>query len=45
MKAKKAKVEKAEEVVAEKVVCGDCAGSGLKDSNNLCAPCEGHGKV
>lgn len=43
MKAKKDKVVEEVEVVVEKVVCADCAGTGLKDANNLCPSCEGHG--
>lgn len=46
MGAKKKVVEEVEvEAVVEKVLCVDCNGRGLKDQDNLCASCEGHGKV
>lgn len=45
MKGKKKAVEEKVEEVIEKAICADCNGSGLKDQDNLCAPCEGHGKV
>lgn len=48
MKKKAKIVEPVEEVVVEVVVesgaCVDCNGSGLKDQDNLCVSCEGHGK-
>jgi len=42
------KVAKPEVVTKEIIVdntCRDCGGSGLKSPYELCAPCEGHGKI
>lgn len=41
---KKIEVEEVAEVVVSGAPCEDCSGSGLKDANNLCASCKGHGK-
>jgi len=46
MKKTITKEKKESKVEVSRIVdCSDCNGSGLKDPHNLCAPCEGSGKI
>lgn len=39
-------IKKESKVEVSRIVdCSECNGSGLKDSSNICTPCEGSGKI
>lgn len=44
MATKKPEIKKESKETPKEVVCGLCAGRGLRDGNTLCGDCNGHGK-